>query len=330
MTRCEPDSSVHVLGNEAILPVLSLTNSAENPRSSSFKALEACFPFPGDFKVKIIEGGFQMPLSSLSFNEAKAREADMNGFPSAKYSSREQNVLSLWRSSSPSTARNLPSTPQEGCPELSRIPLFSKLPAEGLRQLSLYGVARTYPKNTILIHEKDQGESLYVILSGKVKIYVSNEEGKEIILNILNPGEYFGELELIDTGPYSASVMTLERSQIYMISRAGLHYYLLEYPTIALELLHSLALRIRLLTESVKSFALDNVYQRVIRTLLNLATERDGTLAIEQRLTQQDVADRVGASREMVSHILKELNAGGYIKIKDRKITIQRKLPLGW
>jgi CRP/FNR family cyclic AMP-dependent transcriptional regulator len=231
----------------------------------------------------------------------------------------------------PSTTQDLPPTLQEGCPELSRIPLFSKLPAEGLRQISIYGVARSYPKNAILIHEKDQGESLYVILSGKVKIYVSNEEGKKIILNVLNPGEYFGELELIDTGPYSAPVMTLEQSQIYMISRAGLHYYLSKYPTIAFEeLLHSLALRIRLLTESVKSFALDNVYQRVIRTLLNLATERDGTLVIEQRFTQQDVMDRVGASREMVSLILRGLNAGGYIKIKDRKITIQRKLPPDW
>jgi hypothetical protein len=155
VTRCKPDSSVHVLGNEAILPVSSLTHSAENPRSSSFKALEACFPFPGDFKIKIIEGGFRMPLSSLSFNRAKAREADMNGFPSAEYSSRKQNVLSLWRSNSPSTVQNLPSTPQRECLELSRIPLFSKLSAEELRQISIYGVARTYPKNTILIHEKD-------------------------------------------------------------------------------------------------------------------------------------------------------------------------------
>jgi CRP/FNR family transcriptional regulator, cyclic AMP receptor protein len=156
---------------------------------------------------------------------------------------------------------------------------------------------------------------------------VSSENGKEFVLNVYGPGDYFGELELIDSGPCATSVMTLEHSHIYMISKAGFQRYLFGHPARALELLHSLAQWVRLLTEHVKSLALDDVYGRVAHTLLHLATEQDSQFVIEQRLTPQDLANRVGASRQMVSRILKDLRAGGYLKMEDRRITIQRKLP---
>lgn len=212
----------------------------------------------------------------------------------------------------------------------SNSPLFSELAPPYLRLISDHGVTRTYPKNTILINEGDQSDSFYVILSGRVKIYASDEDGKEIIVNIQGPGEYFGELALIDQARRSASVMTLEQSRMSVVSKADFHRCLLDNPGIAIDLIRSLTQRVRALTESVKNLALLDVYGRVAHTLLSLATEQNGILVIEQRLTHQDIANMVGASREMVSRIMKDLTTGGYIRVKDKRITIPGKLPSTW
>ncbi|MFZ0257203.1 MAG: Crp/Fnr family transcriptional regulator [Gammaproteobacteria bacterium] len=209
-------------------------------------------------------------------------------------------------------------------------PLFPELTSESLKQIAAHGTMRTYPKNTVLIHEGDQTDSFYVILKGKVKVYASDEDGKEIILNIQGAGKYFGELALIDSAPRSASVMTMEPSKLAVVSRADFEGFLTQNPRIAIELIRSLAQRVRSLTESVKSLALLDVYGRVARTLLDLATEEEGELAVRQRLTHQDIANMVGASREMVSRIMKDLTNGGYIRIEDRRISIRNKLPPGW
>lgn len=209
-------------------------------------------------------------------------------------------------------------------------PLFPELTSERLEQVAEHGTVRTYPKNAVLIHEGDLSDSLYVILKGKVKVYASDEDGKEIILNIQGPGEYFGELALIDAAPRSASVMTMEPSKLAVVSRADFENFLTRHPSVAIELIRSLAQRVRSLTESVKSLALLDVYGRVARTLLDLATEEEGEVAVRQRLTHQDIANMVGASREMVSRIMKDLINGGYIRIEDRQIVIRQKLPPGW
>jgi CRP/FNR family cyclic AMP-dependent transcriptional regulator len=191
-------------------------------------------------------------------------------------------------------------------------------------------VTRKYPKNVVLITEGDRSDSFYVILSGKVKVFLSDEHGKEVQLNTQGPGEYFGELALIDQAPRSASVMTLEPSQLAVVSRENFQRCLAENPDIAVELISFLVNRVRSLTENVKNLALLDVYGRVARTLLNLSSEQDDQLVIEERLTHQEIANRVGASREMVSRIMKDLCTGGYIQIRDRKIFIQAKLPPGW
>lgn len=209
-------------------------------------------------------------------------------------------------------------------------PLFPELTSESLKHIAEHGTVRTYPKNAVLIHEGDQTDSFYVILKGKVKVYASDEDGKEITLNIQGAGKYFGELALIDSAPRSASVMTMEPSKLAVVSRADFEGFLTQNPRIAIELVRSLAQRVRSLTESVKSLALLDVYGRVARTLLDLATEEEGELAVRQRLTHQDIANMVGASREMVSRIMKDLTNGGYIRIEDRRISIRNKLPPGW
>ncbi len=210
---------------------------------------------------------------------------------------------------------------------LENIPLFSGLNEQELLQISQHSTTRTYPKNTVIITEGDPAEMLYIIVKGKVKILLNDEAGKEVIINCQGPGEYFGELALIDEAQRSASVMTMETSTFSVISKHSFRDLLAKNPNIALSLIRDLTQRVRVLTDNVKSLALLDVYGRVAKTLLNMATEHDGKLLIEDRLTQQDIASRIGASREMVSRILKDLAAGGYISMEHNHIVINEKLP---
>lgn len=209
-------------------------------------------------------------------------------------------------------------------------PIFPRLSQTNLDLMAACGVVRKYPKNSVLVSEGELSDSLYIILDGKVKVYVSDEQGKEVLLNILSPGAYFGELSLIDDRPRSASVMTVEKSQIAVVSKIDFQHCLAAHPEIAFELISALVKRVRALTDSVKNLALLDVYGRVARTLISLAAKHDDKLVIKQRLTHQEIASMVGASREMVSRIMKDLIIGGYIEVKDKQIIIRNKLPHGW
>lgn len=213
---------------------------------------------------------------------------------------------------------------------LENIPLFSGLGPKDIAAIASHAVTRSYPKNTIIINEGEMSESLYLIQSGKVKVYVSDADGKEVILNIQGPNQYFGEMALIDDAPRSASVMTMENTSLSIISKAAFRECLAKNPDISLNLIKTFTQRVRVLTENVKNLALLDVYGRVARTLLNLATPHGDALIIEQKLTQQDIANMVGASREMVSRILKDLSVGGYIKTEGKQILINEKLPAAW
>ena len=213
---------------------------------------------------------------------------------------------------------------------LRDVSLFAGMVDDDIATLEKMATLKVYPKNTIIISEGDQSDSLYAVISGKLKVYLSDDEGKEIIINMLGAGDYFGELALIDEEPRSASVMTSEESQLAVISKTTFEEAMAGHPEMALTVIKGLVSRLRNLTENVKSLALMDVYGRVARTLLELAEDRDGKKVIAQRLTQRDIASMVGASREMVSRILKDLTIGGYISIKNKTITIEEKLPPGW
>jgi CRP/FNR family transcriptional regulator, cyclic AMP receptor protein len=211
-----------------------------------------------------------------------------------------------------------------------RLHLFSDLAPTDTQVLTRHGTVRSYPANAILINEGDLTDSLYVLLEGQVKVFASDESGKEVILGILGPGEYFGELSLVDDAPRSASVMTLGPVKLMMITKSEFKHCLAENPDMAFNLIRALTREVRALTDNIKSLALMDVYGRVAHTLLDLAVEKDGKLVVEQRLTHQDIANMVGASREMVSRILKDLSTGNYISVDNRSITINEKLPAGW
>jgi CRP/FNR family cyclic AMP-dependent transcriptional regulator len=198
-----------------------------------------------------------------------------------------------------------------------------------VKAMAQRAVTRAFPKSTIVVTEGDPTDTLYIVVSGRVKIYASDEKGKEVVLNHAGPGEYFGEL-VLDGGPRSASVVTLEPTRFLIVPKEDFRDFVAKSPEFALHLVHKLIRRVRTLTNDVKNLALMDVYGRVARMLLDLATDRDGALVIENRPTQQEMASRVGASREMISRILGDLANGGYIKVERDRITIARALPRHW
>jgi CRP/FNR family cyclic AMP-dependent transcriptional regulator len=198
-----------------------------------------------------------------------------------------------------------------------------------VRQLAALGRVRTYPRNTVFITEGDSSDAVFVILSGKVKAFVSDSEGHELILNTQVTGDYVGEMAL-DGKPRSASVVTLEPSTFSVVQREPLREAIRSNPDFALDMLSKVIERAREATDNVKNLALLDVYGRVARLLLNMAVESDGKLRIPEKITQQEIAERVGASRDMVSRIFRDLSVGGYITVENRFITINKKPPARW
>jgi CRP/FNR family cyclic AMP-dependent transcriptional regulator len=198
-----------------------------------------------------------------------------------------------------------------------------------VRELAARGTVRNFPKNAIIINEGDRGDSVFVLLSGKVKVYVSDDDGREMILDTYGTGDYVGEMSL-DGRPRSASVMTLEPTMCSVVTRDDLRAAIAKNPDIAMTIISTLIERARIATDNVKNLALMDVYGRVARLLLSLAKEENGKLVIPEKMTQQDIADRVGASRDMISRIFKDLTIGGYVTIDNRQITIHRKPPARW
>jgi CRP/FNR family cyclic AMP-dependent transcriptional regulator len=198
-----------------------------------------------------------------------------------------------------------------------------------VRELASLGRLRSYPKNTVFITEGDSSDSVFVILAGRVKVFLSDTEGHEMILDTQGPGEYVGEMAL-DGKPRSASVMTMEPTTFAVVARDPIREAIRRNPDFALDMISKIIDRARLATSSVRDLALLDVYGRVARLLLNMAVEANGKLEIPEKLTQQEIAERVGASRDMVSRIFRDLTAGGYITVESRHITINKKPPARW
>jgi CRP/FNR family cyclic AMP-dependent transcriptional regulator len=214
---------------------------------------------------------------------------------------------------------------------LAQVEIFNGLCDEELEVLAASSVTRQYPKNTVIINEGDHADSLYLIDQGRVKVYCSDKNGKEFIMNTLEPGDYFGELALLDDDRRSASVRTMEKCTFRIIYKEDFQRVVSQHPNIAKVLMRNLTRSVRKLTDKVKSLALQDVYGRVTKVLTTMARPReDERLFIAERLTQQDIADRVGASREMVARILKDLTIGEYIGFEGRNIVINGKLPASY
>lgn len=204
---------------------------------------------------------------------------------------------------------------------LKRVPLFKGLDDEHLQFIAQHTTVHSYPRNALLVQEGEPPDGMYVVADGRVKVYVSDEDGKELVLDTLSPGEFFGELALIDGAPRSANVVTTSPATIYKILKSDFEHCLDQSPQIAINLLMTLSKRLRGINEHIKDLALLDVYGRVARTILRLAYEQDGKL-ITDPITQQELANMVGASREMVSRVLNILKAEDYISVSGKQITV--------
>ncbi|HTS86372.1 MAG TPA: Crp/Fnr family transcriptional regulator [Usitatibacter sp.] len=203
------------------------------------------------------------------------------------------------------------------------------LNAAEIEEISRHGVPREFRARTVLISEGDQSDAIYIILEGRVRAYVSDGEGREALLSVMGPGEYFGELA-IDEGPRSASVMTIEPCKLLVVPVADLAEFVKRNPSFAMHFIRRLISRIRTLTDSVRSLALMDAYGRVARLLLEQSITDKGVRFVPERMTQSEIASRVGCSREMVSRIFKDLVQGGYVTLEPDRIVVNRKPPARW
>jgi len=180
-----------------------------------------------------------------------------------------------------------------------------------------------------VVNEGDATDSLYVVLAGRVKAFMSGEDGKEVVVNTIDAGDYFGEL-VLDGGPRAASVMTIEPCRFFVIPRGDVEGLLGRNPAFARDLIYKLIGKVRSLTGKVLDLALKDVYGRFAKFIDERAVEQNGKRVVPERLTQHDIAVRIGASREMVSRIVKDLTADGYSSIDAKHITVHKKLPANW
>lgn len=212
---------------------------------------------------------------------------------------------------------------------LASIPLFSGLDARTREVVEQHSALRAVRKNTVVIQKGDESGVLYVVISGRLKVTVADGQGKEVILNTLGPGDYFGELAILGDMPRTATVMSLEDSKLLTLSRKAFLDLVREQPDLALAVIRNLTERVSQLTEQVGRLALGDVYSR-IRDVLNAQAVEEGGVLVTGRFTQSEIAQMVGSSREMVSRVFKDLREGGYIRLDDKRVVILKKLPARW
>ena len=205
---------------------------------------------------------------------------------------------------------------------LRAVPLFSSVPDEQLRTLATVVTRRSLTRGATVMVAGDQTDSLYIILSGRLKVMMSDAEGKEVILSILGPGEFFGEMGLIDDSPRSASVVGIEPCELLAIAKRDFNKCLAENFEMAMAVMRGLVRRLREADRKIGSLALLDVYGRVARLLLDMSENVDGQKMVTKRLPKQDIAKMIGASREMVSRVMKDLQLGGYIEMRGSSIVL--------
>jgi CRP/FNR family transcriptional regulator, cyclic AMP receptor protein len=204
---------------------------------------------------------------------------------------------------------------------LATVPLFSGLQRDEIQKFADLTRERSYPKGSVILFQDDPGDSLFVLRAGRVKVVLIGEDGREVILGVLEPGAHFGELALIDDQPRSAHVIAMEDAQLLILRREDFRRRVEANPTVAWALLTELSRRLRRADVKIGGLVLLDVPGRIARLLLDLADETGGD-AIEKPLTHQTIAQMIGASRETVSRAMKEFQDAGLITVERRRIAV--------
>jgi len=209
---------------------------------------------------------------------------------------------------------------------LSKVDIFSGLSLESLQRLASRLTSINFKKNALIIGKDSQGDSLYIIRSGEVKVLLQNEDGKEMILAKFRAGDFFGEMSLVDGRPRSADVITTEKSQLLILSRDAFVEHLEQFPRTGLKILAEMSTRLRRADEVIGNLVMLDVYGRVARILIDLS-ERDGEVRsegifIKTRPTQQDMASMIGTTRETVSRVLSEFQRRGLLSTQGKSVLL--------
>ena len=211
---------------------------------------------------------------------------------------------------------------------LSNVPLFEELEGKDLDAIAKVAISRSYSKGSIIILAEEEGDTLFIISQGQVKVSIVSEDGREAILALLGEGAVFGELSLLDGKPRSANVVATEATNLYMVRRADFLQLVYKVPQIAVGLLAELASRLRKTDRKIEGLALLDVTSRISETLLQLADEQGEEqktgIILRNRPSHQQLANMAGTTRETVSRVLKRLESQGYITTRGRSIVILR------
>jgi len=205
---------------------------------------------------------------------------------------------------------------------LKSVPLFSALQHEQLGMLAACSNLRRYPRSTLILRAGEETDGLYIMLSGRSKVLIPDDEGHEVILAVLGPRDFFGEMGLLDDMPRSASVETLEPCELLRIGKSEFMRCLQDNFELAMRIMRALVKRLREADRQIESLALMDVYGRVARVLLDLSESVDGKRIVGKAPPKQEIARMIGASREMVSRVMKDLQQSGHIRVDKRRIML--------
>lgn len=205
---------------------------------------------------------------------------------------------------------------------LQNIPLFAGLPEAQLDHIAKMAVLRQVPRHKTIVFVGAKTDSLFVIVSGSAKVLNRDAEGREVILSMLEAGKCFGEMGLIDDSPRSADVVANEACELLVISKADFTRALSENTELCLNIMKSLVLRLREANHKIESLALMDVYGRVAKLLLDNSEKENGVRIVKRKITKLDMAKMVGASREMVSRVMKDLEHRGFVRVESGRIVL--------
>lgn len=209
---------------------------------------------------------------------------------------------------------------------LSFVPIFSDLPSETLEKIEKIGSHRKYKKNDVILMEEDSGTALFVIVKGKVKVARSSNDGREVILSILSDGDFFGEMAILDGLTRSATVASIEDTELFLLQRNDFMNLLHEYPEISVVLLQEMTKRLRSADMKIKALSLKDAEGKVATVILQLADDigkiKHGRVEIDKLPLQQDLANMAGTSRETISRTLHSFAKKGLVELEGSKLKI--------
>jgi CRP/FNR family transcriptional regulator, cyclic AMP receptor protein len=206
---------------------------------------------------------------------------------------------------------------------LRNVPLFAVLTENQLEVLTSVVSRRSFPRGTTIIAAGDMTDSLYVVISGRLKVMMTDDDGGEVILAILGSNEFFGEMGLLDDAPRSASVVAIEPCELLSLSKKDFKKCMAENFEMTMTVMRGVVKRLREADKKIGSLALMDVYGRVARLLLEMSETIEGQKVVTKKLAKQDIAKMIGASREMVSRVMKDLQTGGFIEVKGGSIFLK-------